>query len=324
VITCRVHERGRFQPDLALTELSPDPAGSGRDRWTWIDVVEPTETEIGELQKRLGLHPLAVEDVRHRDQRPKVELYEDHAFVVMRPLVFHTDDLVDSEIHAFVARGWIVTIRFDSVFGFETVVDRWKRSEIAGGGTGAALYVLVDEVADGYLEVVEHLEDLADDLEEAVFVETADAGDVLARQEQILRLRRSVVRLRRAAMPLRQSLDLLHDDMRLVDRRLEPYFRDVMEHLLRVVEFADNVRDVLTTVLEVRTAQAANQLNEVMKKLTAWGGIILVPTLIAGIYGMNFRHMPELGWAMGYPFALLLMGLSAVGLYFLFRRNEWL
>jgi magnesium transporter len=320
-----MHERGGFQSDLSLTELPTEPSGAGRDRWTWIDVVEPTEAELSKLEEHLGLHPLAVEDVRHRNQRPKVALYENHAFVVIRPLVFSPiDDLIDCEIHAFVSKSWIVTVRFDAVFGFETVLERWKRSEVAGGGTGAALYVLVDEVADGYLGVVEHLEDLADDLEEAVFNQTAEGGEALAQQEKMLHLRRDVVRLRRAAMPLRQALDLLHDDMQLVNRQLEPYFRDVMEHLLRVVEFADNVREVLTTILEVRTAQAANQLNEVMKKLTAWGGIILVPTLIAGIYGMNFRHMPELGWRIGYPFALLIMGVSGVALYFLFRKNEWL
>ena len=140
-------------------------------------------------------------------------------------------------------------------------------------------------------------------------------------QARILRLRRDVVKLRRFAMPLRQALDILRDDGSFVPDALEPYYRDVAEHLLRAVDLADNVRESLTTILEIRTAQAANQLNEVMKKLTAWAGIILVPTLIAGIYGMNFRDMPELGWGIGYPLALSMMAISSGVLYWIFRSG---
>jgi magnesium transporter len=326
VISGRVYRGGTLRAEgieaSAVRSFADEP-----DTWCWLDVVDPTVVDLTTLQRELGLHPLAVEDARHRQQRPKVELFEDHAFVVVRPLtVTAVGDVAETEVHAFVSGTWIVTLRFTPVFDLASVVHRWSMSGSAGvGSTGFALYVLVDEVADGYLSVVEALEDRADDLEDRVFGREAIYGDEQRTiQAKILRLRRDVVRLRRFAMPLRQALDLIHEEPWLVSRELAPYYRDVAEHLLRSVELADNVRDSLTTILEVRTAQAANQLNETTKKLTAWAGIILVPTLIAGIYGMNFEHMPELDWRIGYPLALGLMAASALVLYAVFKKNDWL
>ena len=130
--------------------------------------------------------------------------------------------------------------------------------------------------------------------------------------------------LRRAAMPLRHGIDLLQENPSLANTSLTPYYRDVMDHVIRVVELADNVRDLLTSLLEVRVAQAANRLNEVMKKLSAWAAIVLVPTLIAGVYGMNFDHMPEIDWQLGYPMAIGMMLSSSGILYLLFKRKDWL
>jgi magnesium transporter len=325
VITGRVYRGGTLEPDPVEPSAVATFAGDGA--WCWFDVVDPTVVDLQTLQRELGLHPLAVEDARHRQQRPKVELFEDHAFVVLRPLtVAGSGDVAETEVHAFVSATWIVTLRFTPVFDLAPVVHRWESGgSLGGGSTGFALYVLVDEVADGYLSVVERLEDRADDLEDLVFGREAIYGEEQrVIQTKILRLRRDVVRLRRFAMPLRQALDLVHEEPWLVGGELLPYYRDVAEHLLRSVELADNVRDSLTTILEVRTAQSANQLNETTKKLTAWAGIILVPTLIAGIYGMNFDHMPELAWQVGYPFALGLMAASAIILYVVFKRNDWL
>jgi magnesium transporter len=325
VINGRVYRHGVLEPDPI------DPADvrtfAGDGAWCWFDVVDPTVVDLQTLQRDLGLHPLAVEDARHRQQRPKVEIFDDHAFVVVRPLtVSSSGDVAETEVHAFVSSGWIVTLRFTPVFDLAPVLHRWSNGgSIADGSTGFALYILIDEVTDGYLSVVERLEDRADDLEDLVFGREAIYGEEQRTlQTRILRLRRDVVRLRRYAMPLRQALDLIHEEPWLVGSDLAPYYRDVSEHLLRAVELADNVRESLTTILEVRTAQAANQLNETTKKLTAWAGIILVPTLIAGIYGMNFRHMPELDWAVGYPLALGLMAASGVILYAVFKRNDWL
>jgi magnesium transporter len=313
------------EPEGKLIE--PSGIGTLADReWCWFDVVDPTVVDLSTLQAELGLHPLAVEDARHRRQRPKVELYPEHAFVVVRPLtVLASGEIAETEIHAFVSHRWLVTLRFTPAYDLATIVHRWKMNgTLAGGGTGVALYMLVDEVTDGYLSVVERLEDRADDLEDRAFGRRSAWEDQRGLQSEILKLRRDVVRLRRLAMPLRQSIDLLHEEMWFLNTELVPYYRDVAEHLLRSVELADNVRDSLTTILELLQAQAANQLNEVMKKLTAWAGIILVPTLIAGVYGMNFRHMPELDWKVGYPLALGMMAVASTALYFVFKRNEWL
>jgi magnesium transporter len=321
IVWHRVDEKGIGPPqDLDGSGDPLDVAGG----WTWFDVQDPTVQEMTTLQERLRLHPLAVEDGRHRGQRPKVELFESHTFVVMRPLAFSAaGDLVEMELHAFGSDAWIVTVGFTPAFDLRQVLTRWGAGSPIPGPAGA-LYALIDEVADSYLEVVEHLEDAAEDLEDQVFGRGAVGDDERTLQARILRLRRDVVRVRRFAMPLRQALDILSDDGRFVPDALEPYYRDVAEHLLRAVELADNVREVLTTILEIRTAQAANQLNEVMKKLTAWAGIILVPTLIAGIYGMNFRDMPELGWGIGYPLALGMMAVASGVLYWMFKKRGWL
>jgi magnesium transporter len=323
VIEGRVYRGGTPEGD----RIEPGSVGTlPEGQWCWFDVVDPAAEDLSTLQAELGLHPLAVEDSQHQQQRPKVELYSDHAFVVVRPLtVTASGDVAETEIHAFVSHRWLVTLRFTPVYDLADIVHRWEANgDLAGGGTGVALYMLIDEVADGYLTVVEHLEDRADDLEDQVFDRRSAGEDAIGLQTSILRLRRDVVRLRRFAMPLRQATEMLDEELWFVNRELLPYYRDVAEHLLRSVELADNVRESLTTILEVRTAQAANQLNEVMKKLTAWAGIILVPTLIAGIYGMNFEGMPELHWSIGYPLALAMMALSSTALYVVFKRNDWL
>jgi magnesium transporter len=210
-------------------------------------------------------------------------------------------------------------------FPIDEVVRRWERQpELLKSDPGAfAVYVLFDEVIDGYLTLVEHLEDRADDLEDLVFADDPSVGGPQI-QERIFLVKREVVTLRRFASPMRQGLDLLQEQPGLVEAPLLPYYRDVTEHAIRVFELADNIRDVLTSLLELRVAQVANHLNDVMKKLTAWAGILLVPTLIAGIYGMNFRNMPELGWRYGYVSALLVMGGSAFALYIMFKKKDWL
>lgn len=292
--------------------------------WSWIDVQDPTVVDLSEIQGLMALHPLAVEDARHRGQRPKVELFEDHAFVVLRPVGVAADgDLVESEVHVFIREGTLLTLRFTPTIDLGQVIRRWE-SRNGSRDVATALYVLMDEVVDGYLTSVDRLEDMADDLEDRVFGRGRMGDDPTTIQSQILRLRREVVRLRRLASPMRGAIDLLIDDGRYATPELAPYLRDVSEHLLRVTEFADNVRETLTTILELRTAQAANELNEVMKKLTAWAAIVLVPTLIAGIYGMNFEGMPELHWGVGYPLAVGMMAGTAIILYLVFKKRSWL
>jgi magnesium transporter len=320
----RIVRNGTVEDDPIPAERLGETVGSlDRGSWVWVDAVDPSEDQLGSLQAALGLHDLAVEDVRHRDQRPKLELYPAHAFAVFRPLMLSERGVTDCEMFLFASDTFLVTIRFSPAFDLGTAVKRWPVVTGRGPGPSPALYAIVDEIVDGYLEVVEELEDRADDLESRVFHDEPAEGDRASLQIEILKLRREAVQLRRHAVPMRQAVDRLADS-ELVTEQLAPYLRDVSDHLIRTIELTDGVREVLTTVVDIRMAQAANQLNEVMKKLTAWAGIVLVPTLIAGIYGMNFRHMPELDWWVGYPLALGLMSVSAVVLYVLFRKRGWL
>ncbi len=309
---------------VPLEELRNTVADLADGEWLWVDAVEPTADDLTTLQKQLDLHDLAVEDIRHRDQRPKLEVYQGHVFAVFRPLSFVAGELVATELFLFVSHRFLVTVRSRPLFDLEKATHRWPVLAAVAPGPCSALYAVVDEIVDDYLEVVEELEDRADELEGEVFGSEPVQGEGASLQLHILRLRRDAVQLKRNAIPTRQAVDHLADDSDLVTERLVPYLRDITDHLLRTIELTDSVREILTTIVDIRMAQSANQLNEVMKKLSAWAGIILVPTLIAGIYGMNFHHMPELPWVFGYPLALGMMALSAVALYVGFRKRGWL
>ncbi len=241
------------------------------------------------IQRQLDLHDLAIEDVQHRNQRPKLDLYPGHAFAVFRPLTIGADGLVGSELFVFASARFLVTVRFAPAFDLAKAKRRWPVVCTLAPGAASALYAIADEIVDDYLEVVEELEDRADELESIVFRADPDAAAVPSKQLEILRIRRDAVQLRRHAVPMRQLIDRLADDSELVTPPLVPYLRDITDHLLRSIELTDGVREILTTVVDIRMAQSAHQLNEVMKKLTAWAAIILVPTLVAGIYGMNFQ-----------------------------------
>ncbi|HEV2907235.1 MAG TPA: magnesium/cobalt transporter CorA, partial [Actinomycetota bacterium] len=230
-------------------------------------------------------------------------------------------ELRDQEVHAFVGPNYLVTLRYAPAFDLKPVLRRWERQqELTQEGGGFLLYALLDEVVDGYFNVVERFEDDSESVEEQVFADETRPDT----QERIFRLKKQVIEFRRLVMPLREVLDLLQGEPRVVTATLAAYYRDVADHIIRVLEFIDNVRELLTTALEAYLSQVSNRLNTVMKQLTSWAAIILVPTLIAGIYGMNFRHMPELNWLLGYPFALGLMAVSATTLYVVFKRRGWL
>ncbi|MGZ8632196.1 MAG: magnesium/cobalt transporter CorA [Actinomycetota bacterium] len=308
--------------DLETTAARRHEAGA----FAWLDIIDPDRADLERLQAAFDLHPVTLEDTMHRRQRSKVELFEGYAFVVLRPVTVEPGSpviLAEHEIHAIAGEGFLVTLRWSPGYPMRGVEARWERHADLHT-VGFALYVLLDEVVDGYLSAIEALEDEADVLEDMVFERDGDAARPSNVQERLFHLKRDTVVLRRSAMPLRQGIDMIQEEPTLATSPLAPYYRDVMDHVIRVVEMADNVRDLLTSLLEVRVAQAANRLNEVMKKLSAWAAIVLVPTLIAGVYGMNFTHMPELRWLFGYPMAIVLMVASALALYVTFKRRDWL
>ncbi len=324
MITCRLYEDGElreaaFDPSRVSQLLAGDEPAR-----IWLDVEDPTDDELAMVGSEFGLHPLAIEDTHHRGQRPKVEVFGEQSFVVVRPLsIDAAGDLISSEIHAFAGQSFLVTLRYAPVFDIAEVVRRCNGSAgPTSEGAAFLLYVLMDEVVDDYLTIVEVFEDRADDVEDLIFQTSEEAGTQL--QQRLFELKRDVVKFRRQVMPLRRVVDFFLEQPDFVTPALVPYFRDVADHVVRCVELSDNIRDLLTALLDVRIAQAANRLNEVMKKLTSWAAIILLPTLIAGIYGMNFAHMPELSWTLGYPLALGSMAVVSFVLWRVFKRKDWL
>jgi magnesium transporter len=322
VITSRIYRDGRLQEEKDFDAAAVEACRAAGQR-IWIDVVEPTDQELGLLQATLGLHELSVEDSRRWGQRAKVEFYPDYVFIVLHGIgIDEGDELVDSELHLFAGqRFYLLTIRRTPLFDLRRAAERAARNpETAEEGIGFHLHLLLDEVVDGYLNVVDRLEDLSDEAEERVFHDDESEG----LQEELFRLKRKVVGLRRAVSPMREVLDLLAEDADIVTPKLQPYYRDVQDHVIRCIELIDNIRELLSSALEARLAQASNRLNLVVKQLSGWAAIILIPTLIAGIYGMNFKHMPELAWRYGYPFSIGLMLVSGFVLYRVFKRNDWL
>jgi magnesium transporter len=327
VITCRVYPEGRLEGEH-LDPERVDEVLSGADAGTriWLDVASPSDEDFALIGREFGLHELSMEDMRHRDQRPKVETFAGYHFIVMRPLLRDADgELVQQEVHAVLGDRFLVTLRYEPVYDLTEVMARWERQGGADDerGPGFLLYVLLDEIVDTYLTLVEEFEDQADHLEDLVFEED---GEVPTRdlQLRLFDLKRDIVRFRRSVMPLRRVVDFFQEQPQVVTGPLAPFYRDVADHVVRCIELVDNVRDLLTALLEVRLAQVGNRLNEVMKKLTSWAAIILLPTLIAGIYGMNFEHMPELHWRYGYAMALGIMAATSGILYVIFKKREWL
>lgn len=328
MITCRVYRDATLKVEMPFDARTIEEARQG-DQHVWIDVVDPTDDELGELQSRLGLHDLAIEDSRKWGQRAKVDFYPQHLFLVAHGIdLDENGEIVDREVHLFAGGGFFVaTIRREPRFDFAKVAARLESApDLAKEGIGFLLYLMLDEIVDGYLDVIELFEDLSDDIEDAVAVEEDGAEGKATRllAQRIFRLRQQVVRFRRLASPMREVLDLLLETPTIVTPPLLPYFRDVMDHVIRTMELTDNVRDLLTSARELQLAQVSNRTNVVMKQLTAWAAIILVPTLVAGIYGMNFTHMPELDWVFGYPLAIGVMLTAAYLLYRSFRKREWL
>ncbi|MDP9298117.1 MAG: magnesium/cobalt transporter CorA [Actinomycetota bacterium] len=288
----------------------------------WLDVDHLDQEGADMLGPIFGFHELALEDALHPHQRPKIDRYGDHDFLVAYALTLEGDEVRGHEMAVFVAHDFLVTVRTDPVFDQARVIERWdSRPELQPEGGGYLLYLLLDEIVDGYFVALDELGEAADDLEERVFGD----GDPAGHQGDIFRMKKGLMIARKIMAPLREVLDVLQrSGVEIVTATLEPYFRDVYDHVLRATDVTDGLRDILSSVLEANLSLISNRMNEVMKSLTAWGAIILVPTFVAGLYGMNFRHMPELGVAFGYPAALALMLVSALALHRSFKRRGWL
>jgi len=310
--------------------LDPDRVGEALSEdgvLVWVDVEGPTEETIETLGKQFGFHELALEDSIHPHQRPKIEQYRTYFFLVAYGMSLVGTHLVGHELAVFVGHNYLVTVRKEPPFDLSAVTERWDaHPELTKEGGGYLLYILLDQIVDGYFDVLDVLQERTEGIEERIFRDTGGKkGTETATQRAIFQLKKELVRFRRAVIPLRDSLDTMQRrTVPVVTEALEPYYRDVYDHVLRAADFVDGIRDILSSALDVQLAVVSNRLNVIIKHLTSYAAIILVPTLIAGVYGMNFVHMPELTWRYGYPYAIAVMVLSALGLYWFFKRRDWL
>lgn len=291
--------------------------------FVWLGILDPTPQEIDEVAEVFELHPLAVEDAVRAHQRPKLERFGDMVFMVLKTLWYvDEDDAVETgEIAMFVGADFVVTVRHGQGNELATAREELESSrQMLAHGPGGVLYAVLDRVVDGYLEVVDELIVDVDEIETSVF-STERTND----SSRIYVLKRELAEVRRAVLPLRDPVSrLAAGTVPGVPDKAAPFFRDVADHLARAAETVDSLDGLLSTAFDAHLAQISVQQNDDMRKISAGAALIVVPTLIAGIYGMNFTHMPELGWTYGYPFALLLMAAAAGGLWVLFKKSGWL
>jgi magnesium transporter len=321
IVDCAVYEDGRrLDGSLPLDEAFE--ASQRRDSFVWLGLYEPTEEEFEAVRREFVLHELAVEDAIDAHQRPKLEVYGDSLFLVLKTARYvEADESVEfGEILLFIGDGFIITVRHGETALHDVRLRTEQRPDLLRCGPGAALYAIVDRIVDDYLPVIAGLDRDVREVEGEVFSD-ARTNPV----ERIYKLKREVLELHDAVAPLLNPLDrLARGHHALVSEEVHPYFRDVHDHLLRVVDDVESFRDLLTSVLTANLTQVSVRQNEDVRRISAWAAIIAVPTMIAGIYGMNFDNMPELGWALGYPVALGVIATACVSLFLYFHRIGWL
>jgi magnesium transporter len=315
IVDHAVYEGGKRRED---TDGRPGPGG-----FVWVGLYEPTPEEFEKLSREYKLHPLAVEDAIHAHQRPKIEVYDDMLFIVLKTARYvDPQEVVEiGELLVFAGSDYLITVRHGEASELHEAREALERDpDRMTCGPSAALHAIVDKVVDDYTPALAGLENDIDEVEEELF-----SGRRSNPGERIYRLQREVLEFRRAVAPLAEPVDrLARGQYEHVHTDVRAYFRDVSDHLIRAREQLDNMRDLLAGSLQANLAQVAVRQNEDMRRISAWVAIIAVPTAIAGIYGMNFDHMPELRWEAGYPGVLLLMLIICTGLYRYFKRSGWL
>jgi len=315
IVDCAVYERGKRVEGATSAE--------GDDRFVWIGLHEPTETEFEQVTADYDLHPLAVEDAIKAHQRPKIERYDDTVFVVLKTAVYDDakEEVELGDIMLFVGGRFVVSVRH----GQHTALADVRRAleadpERLAQGPSSVLHAIVDQVVDDYEHVADSLDVDIDQIELEVF-----SGAQLDRSERIFGLKREVLDFRRAVRPLLEPLQALEEGrVRGVERDLGHWFRDVRDHVLRVVDRIEGMDSILSDALNANLAQVGVRQNEDMRKISAWVAIAAVPTMVAGIYGMNFQYMPELDERWAYPSVLAFLAVACTTLYLMFKRRDWL
>ncbi len=294
------------------------------DTVVWVDFCGPTKEQLYELAAELGLHELAVEDALGPHQRPKLDRYTTHLFLTSHAVRVDTEAgrLDETEIDAFISNQWLVTVRKDDRFPIEPVLERWDRSpDLAAHGVSFLLYGLLDMVVDGYFDTVQAFDDYYEVVSDAMF---ADQPLDPAQQRHWFDMRRAMVRFHRLVVPLREAVSsLMRREHSAVSEELYPYFQDVYDHILRISESSDSLRDLVSTIVETNLSLRDYRQNLIVKKVSSWAAIIAVPALVTGYYGMNVPY-PGSGRIWGVVASTCLMVAASFLLYRVFRRNDWL
>jgi magnesium transporter len=316
--------KGREDVDPAQIKSALDPEHAV----LWIDATSPEDEQaLPSLKAELGLGPTVVDAILNPRERTKLMRYGDYFHVAVHDCSCDHDSVDSREIDIVTGPGWLVTVRHPSRDGSQVDLDEvarrfnLQRVEHATSEQGFLLWALFDVIVDRYFEVIDVVDDRLDEIEDVVFSAQPPSGI----PQEIFAVRRDLSTVRRAAAPMREVVSaIIRKEIDFVDEPAIVHFHDVYDRVLRVGDLIEAQRDLLTGLLEANLAVASNQLNQVMKKMTSWGAILIVATLIAGIYGMNFQDMPELDWEFGYPLALCLMGLTTFVLWRWFKKKEWL
>jgi magnesium transporter len=320
IVDMAVYEKGLRRPgELNLGDAFE--ACREPDCFVWIGLYEPSEEEFESVRREFDLHELAVEDAINAHQRPKLEVYDKTLLIVLKTARYfdERDEVELGEILVFVGDGFILTVRHGETALHDVRLHLEERPDLLRHGPPAALYAIVDKVVDDYGLVIQGLEQDIRQVEAQVFSEGGNPA------ERIYKLKREVLELYGAVAPLTAPIEhLKRGNLRFVADELRPYFRDVRDHLIRFVREIESFRELLTSILAANLTRISVRQNEDVRKISAWAAIIAVPTLITGIYGMNFEHMPELTWRVGYPLALGLMATACALLYRAFKRAGWL
>lgn len=323
IVQCAEYHRGSRAREVHLDDVSEVLKGDLAHRFVWIGLHEPDEQMLRTVQKEFCLHDLAIEDALRAHQRPKVEEYGDALFIVLRTAWAHPDGEIGfGETHIFVGPHHVVSVRHGDSQSYQPVRHRAESNpKLLQQGPGFALYALMDFIVDSYFPVLDVYEDRIEQLERDIFSH-ATARDITQR---IYELKRELMQFKRAVSPLMEVCNrLLRFDVAFISPETKNYLRDVYDHVLRVNEGTDTMRELLASALDANLALVGAAQNEVAKQLAGWAAIIAVPTLIAGVYGMNFKFMPELDWRWGYPLVMGTMATICATMFWRFRRAGWL
>jgi len=320
IVNCVVYRDGQKVADLEPAQIS-DYVGRP-EHLVWVALKDPDGAELAAMQEEFGLHELAIEDARHGNQRPKIDEYGDSLFVSMHTVEFVEGDLSVGEVDVFVGPGYVLSVRTRSTQGFAGVRARCEREpELLRQGAGYVLYALMDAVVDRYFPVIDALEAELEQVEQRIF----KGAPARASVEALYDLKQKLTTLQHAVRPLLEATGKLYGGrVPQVCAGTQDYFRDVLDHLLRINQSIDGLREMVVTAVTVNLSLISLQENETTKRLAAYAALIALPTLIAGVYGMNFQHMPELRWAFGYPASMALMGGVDLYLFYRFRKAGWL